>query len=128
MKPLALALGLCALVASGSAGADQTCKTKAAQQKLASEALVSFVKQCESDALMVCANLAAGKPDSDAFMDACAVKALGVGPRWCDPHYCKTLRLPWRCGVWCLLGGALRKLRTPIRRLSLGARRLRHLR
>ena len=90
MKPLALALGLCALVASGSAGADPTCKTKAAQQKLAGEALVSFVKQCESDALMVCANLAAGKPDSDAFMDACAVKALGVGPRWCDPHYCKT--------------------------------------
>ena len=90
MKPLASALGLCSLVASGSAGADQTCKIKAAQQKLAGEALVSFVKQCESDALMVCANLAAGKPDSDAFMDACAVKALGAGPRWSDPHYCKT--------------------------------------
>ena len=90
MKSLAFALCVCALVASGSASAGQTCKAKANQQKLVGEALVRFVKQCESDTLMVCANLAAGKPDSDAFMDACAVKALGVGPRWCNPDHCKT--------------------------------------
>ena len=90
MKSLAFALCVCALVASGSVSAGQTCKAKANQQKLVGEAFVSFVKQCESDVLMVCANLAAGKPDSDAFMDACAVKALGVGPRWCNPHHCKT--------------------------------------
>src|SRR6476661_4124597 len=90
MKSLAVAIALCALTASGNAGADQTCKAKANQQKLVGEALVSFVKQCESDALMVCANLAAGKPDSDVFMDACAAKALGVGPRWCNPDHCKT--------------------------------------
>jgi hypothetical protein len=53
MKSLVLTLAFCALVASGSAGADQTCKTKATQQKLVGEALVSFVKQCESDELMV---------------------------------------------------------------------------
>ena len=44
MKPLALTLALCALVASGSAAAEQTCKAKATQQKLAGEALISFVK------------------------------------------------------------------------------------
>jgi hypothetical protein len=70
MKPLALTLALCALVASGSA-------------------LISFVKQCESDALMACTNQAAGKPDTDSFMDACVAKAVGAGPRWCVPHYCK---------------------------------------
>jgi hypothetical protein len=90
MKPLALALVLCALVASNSASAVQTCKAKATQQKFTGEALLNFVKKCETEALLACGNQAAGKPDSDAFMDACVVKALGVGPRWCDPHYCKT--------------------------------------
>ena len=88
MKPLTHILALCALVASGSAGADQTCKAKAIQQKLAGEALISFVKQCESDALMACADQTAGKPDSD-LMDTCVAKAVGAGPRWCEPHSCK---------------------------------------
>ena len=90
MKSLAVAIALCALAASGSAGADQTCKAKAVQQKLTGEALHNFVKQCEFDALAACANLAAGKPDSDSFMDVCTVKAMGVGPRWCNPHNCET--------------------------------------
>jgi hypothetical protein len=30
----------------------------------------------------------AGKPDGER-MNACAAKALGVGPRWCVPHECK---------------------------------------
>jgi hypothetical protein len=89
MKSLAVAIALCALAASGNAGADQTCKAKAVQQKLTGEALLNFVKQCEFDALAACANLAAGKPDSDSFMDVCTAKAMGVGPRWCDPHKCE---------------------------------------
>ena len=77
------------MVASGSADADQSCKAKASEQKLTDEALLNFVKKCEFDALTACANLAADKPDSDSFMDTCAAKAVGVGPRWCAPHYCK---------------------------------------
>jgi hypothetical protein len=100
MKPLALTLALCALVASGSAAAEQTCKAKATQQKLAGEALISFVKQCESDALMACTNQAAGKPDTDSFMDACVAKAVGAGPRWCVPHDCKE-NSDCRGGVGC---------------------------
>jgi hypothetical protein len=47
MKRLTLALVLCGLVISGTATADQTCKAKAARQKLAGEALISFVKNCQ---------------------------------------------------------------------------------
>ncbi len=61
MKSLAFALCVCALVASGSASAGQTCKAKANQQKLVGEALVRFVKQCESDTLMVCAKSGCGQ-------------------------------------------------------------------
>jgi hypothetical protein len=93
MKCLALALALCALVANGSMAANQTCKAKATQQKLAGEALFKFVKQCETDAHMACAEQAMGKmlagPASDRFIDKCVTKAVGAGPRWCVPHYCK---------------------------------------
>jgi hypothetical protein len=61
MKRLALALVLCGLVISGTAAADQTCKAKATRQKLAGEALISFVKNCESDANMACAEQASAK-------------------------------------------------------------------
>src|SRR3546814_12216154 len=63
---LAIAMALCTLISSASA-ADQTCKAKAIKQKLAGEALLNFVKQCETDALMACANKTAGRPD---LMDA----------------------------------------------------------
>ena len=43
MNPLALLLALFTLVVSGSAGAVQTCKSKATQQKLAGEALSDIV-------------------------------------------------------------------------------------
>src|SRR6478672_1392256 len=124
MKPLALTLALCALVASGSAAAEQTCKAKATQQKLAGEALISFVKQCESDALMGCTNQAAGKPDPDSFMDACVAKAVGAGPRWCVPHYCKEnsdCRGGVGCGVcWGGLTGRLLNRRMRFTHFSLG--------
>ena len=45
MKSLAVAIAICALAASGNAGADQTCKAKAVQHKLTGEALLNFVKQ-----------------------------------------------------------------------------------
>ena len=83
MKSLAVAMALCTLISSASA-ADQTCKAKAIKQKLAGEALLNFVKQCETDAMVACANRTAGRPDSDTLMDACVANALGVGPRWCD--------------------------------------------
>src|SRR6476660_1494072 len=89
MKCLALALVLSGLVMNGAAARDETCKAKATQQKLAGEVLINFVKQCESDALMACANMTAGRPDNDRSMDACVAKELGTGPRWCQPHYCK---------------------------------------
>jgi len=54
MKFLAFALALCGLVLSGSAGADQTCKAKANQQKLAGQDLVNFVQQCEFEVLKAC--------------------------------------------------------------------------
>jgi hypothetical protein len=90
---LALALVLYSLVVSEIAVADQTCKEKATRQKLAGEALTSFVKNCETDAYMACVEQAAGKmlpePASDRFIDKCVTKAMGTGPRWCVPHYCR---------------------------------------
>jgi hypothetical protein len=87
MKRFALALVLCGLVISATATADQTCKTRATREKLAGEALISFVKNCESDANMACAEQAMGKmlagPASDRFIDKCVTKALGTGPRRC---------------------------------------------
>jgi hypothetical protein len=88
MKPLALVLVIFALTVSGSAGAAQTCKSKAIKQKLTGDALISFAKQCELDVLVACANQTAGKNDGEQ-MDSCAAKALGVGPRWCVPDECK---------------------------------------
>jgi hypothetical protein len=93
MKPLALALVLCGLVISGTSAANQTCKTRATKQKLDGKALISFVKQCETDAYMDCVQQADDKklvgPASDSFIDTCVVKALGTGPSWCAPHYCQ---------------------------------------
>ena len=68
MKSLAVAMAFCTLISCASA-ADQTCKAKAIKQKLAGETLLNFVKQCETDAMVACANRTAGKPDSDTLMD-----------------------------------------------------------
>jgi hypothetical protein len=93
MKPLAPAIILCGLILSGTSAADQTCKTKATKEKLTGGALVSFVKQCETDAYLACVQAADDKKlvfqASDNFVDSCVVKALGDGPRWCVPHYCE---------------------------------------
>jgi len=92
MQPLALTFVLCGLVISGTATADQTCKAKATEQKLAGEALFIFVKRCEADAHMACADAAhkmLAEPASDRFIHTCVTKAIGAGPRWCVPHYCR---------------------------------------
>ena len=93
MKRLALALVLCCLVISGTAAADLTCKAIATWQKLAGGALTNFIKKCETDAYMACAEQAVGKmlagPASDRFIDNCVTKKMGMGPRWCVPHYCR---------------------------------------
>ena len=49
MKPLALALVLCALVASNSASVVQTCKAKATQQKFTAEALLASLTRSHVD-------------------------------------------------------------------------------
>ena len=58
MQPLALIFVLSGLVISSTAAAGQTCKAKATEQKLAGEGLFSFVKRCEVDAQMACADAA----------------------------------------------------------------------
>jgi hypothetical protein len=57
MQPFALMFILCALVISSTAAADQTCKAKATEQRLAGSALLSFVKQCEVQAQMAYAEV-----------------------------------------------------------------------
>ena len=93
MKRLALALVLYGVVINGTFAADQTCKAKAIRQKLAGEALVRFVKQCETDVYMECVKQADDKhlagPAADPFINTCVVKAIGTSPRWCAPHYCQ---------------------------------------
>ena len=91
LRPLALIFALCGLVTSGAAAADQTCKAKATEQRLAGPALFSFVKRCEVEAEMTCAEAAhkmLAEPASNDFIHACVAKAIGAGPRWCVPHHC----------------------------------------
>jgi hypothetical protein len=90
MRLVALITGSFILVAGASASADQTCKSKAIQQKLTGDALLNFVKQCEFDVLVACTNQTAKKPNSDLLMESCVVKALGVASRWCEPYECET--------------------------------------
>jgi len=90
MKLLAPAIVLCSLVITASANADQTCKARANQQKLAGEALLKFMGQCEFEALEACQDKNAKKPDADRLMQDCTVRVLGVGPEWCNPHTCRT--------------------------------------
>ena len=83
---------LCGLVISSTAAADQTCKAIAIEQRLAGAALLSFVKQCEVQAQMACAEAAhkmLAEPASDEFIHTCVAKAIGAGSRWCVPNHCR---------------------------------------
>src|SRR4029078_13465979 len=82
---------LCNLVITTTA-ADETCKAKASEQRLAGAALFSCVKRCEVHAQMACAEAAhkmLADPASDEFIHTCVAKAIGAGPRWCAPHHCR---------------------------------------
>jgi hypothetical protein len=92
MQPIPVIFVLCGLLISSTAAADQTCKVKAAEQRLASAALFSFVKRCEVDAQMACAEAAhkmLAEPASESFIHTRVAKAIGAGPRWCVPHHCR---------------------------------------
>jgi hypothetical protein len=66
----------------GGAVADPTCHDRATEKKLASAALTSFMKKCESDAAAVCDTQAADKKLSGAaktsFTKKCVKDAAGA--------------------------------------------------
>ena len=76
MRPLAVIFVLCGLVITTPA-ADQTCKAKATEQRLAGEVLLSFVKRCEVDVQMACMEAAhkmLAEPASEEFIHTCVAK------------------------------------------------------
>ena len=92
MQPLAPIFVVCGLLISSTAAADQTCKAKATEQRLAGAALSGFVKRCEVHAQMACEEAAhkmLAEPASESFIHTCVAKAIGAGPRWCVPHHCR---------------------------------------
>ena len=111
MKFLALALALC-----GSAGADQTCKAKANQQKLAGEALVKFVERCEFEALEACQDQNAHKPDDNRPHGSVCRESIGSGIKMVRAALLQDqFRLyRWR-GMRSLLGGSVRRLAQKVR-------------
>ena len=95
MKQTLLAAVLCAIAAgalgqtppaSPSAGAaaapSQTCKSQAADKKLAGAALTSFMKKCQTDATASCNTAAADKKLAGAakssFTKKCVADAVGT--------------------------------------------------
>ena len=72
----ALMLGL------GSALADDTCKSRAADKKLAGAAMTSFMTKCQKDAASACDVTAAGKKLAGAaktsFTKKCLRDAVGT--------------------------------------------------
>src|SRR6516164_6609765 len=97
--PLSLQILTIASV-SRPAGRSQTCKAKAAQQELTGEALVKFVKQCETDAYMACAETAhkmLAAPANDRVIHMCVVKAVGAGAKVQPTLLQDQFRLHRRC-------------------------------
>ena len=78
MKKIALALAVCLI---SSAPAFATCKSEAAEKKLAGAALTSFMTRCERDATTACEadskqrNLAGAAKTS--HMKKCVADAVG---------------------------------------------------
>ncbi len=69
------------VLATSAANADDTCKSKAADKKLAGAALTSFSKKCEKDATASCTQQAADKKLNGAaktsFTKKCVSDAVG---------------------------------------------------
>ena len=91
MKQTLLAALLCAIAAgalgqtppAGAAAApSQTCKSQAADKKLAGAALTSFMKKCQTDATASCNTAAADKKLAGAakssFTKKCVADAVGT--------------------------------------------------
>ena len=72
----ALTLGL------GSALADDTCKSRVADKKLAGAAMTSFMTKCQKDAASACDATASGKKLAGAaktsFTKKCVTDAIGT--------------------------------------------------
>jgi hypothetical protein len=75
MKGIIIAL-LLSGIALGGAAADQSCKAKATDKKLAGAALNSFMTKCESDAKTACDTQASDKKLSGAAKDSFTKKCL----------------------------------------------------
>ncbi len=80
MKRIAFTLLLCAFAGSALAQTP-TCKSQAADKKLAGAAMTSFMKKCESDANKTCSSQAADKKLAGAaktsFTKKCVNDAVG---------------------------------------------------
>lgn len=80
---IALASLLVTLVCSGGAlAAEESCKARSAEKKLAGAAMTSFMKKCEADAEKACDTSAAGKKLAGAakasFTKKCVHDAIGT--------------------------------------------------
>ena len=82
MKRIVLAFLVSGVALSGALAADQTCKDKASDKKLAGAALNSFMTKCESDAKTACDTKAADQKLSgaakDSFTKKCTKDATGT--------------------------------------------------
>lgn len=80
LKTTVATLILCASMTA--ALADGSCKSTAADKKLAGAALNSFMKKCQSDAATTCDTAAAGKKLAGAakasFTKKCVTDAVGL--------------------------------------------------
>jgi hypothetical protein len=80
---IALVTALVTLLSSGGAfAAEESCKIRAAEKKLAGAAMTSFMKKCESDAAKTCDTNAADKKLAGAaktsFTKKCVHDAVGT--------------------------------------------------
>jgi hypothetical protein len=81
MKRIALTLLFCLLAAVSAYAQSTTCKSQAADKKLAGAAMTSFMKKCQTDAQTTCDASAAEKKLAGAaktsFTKKCVTDAVG---------------------------------------------------
>ena len=81
MKRMVIAV-VCCLVSGSAFAAEATCKSQAADKKLAGAALTSFTKKCTTDATAACDKAAAEKKLSGAaktsFTKKCVTESVGT--------------------------------------------------
>ena len=107
MKRLALALLPSSLAVTGVM-ADLSCKDRAAEKKLVSAALTSFMTKCEKDASASCDKAAANKKLSGAAKTSFTNKCVkdSTGKYVCKPAECNP---PCGCGQNCVNGECVAK-------------------